>query len=229
MSLHIKYDRINDNKEALDIDIVRQLYNVKLSIDDKYIKSDIKGYFTYLIELIVKQNDLENRAKNGFNYIKYPIYIDKINYDPEGINKYIGFMNPNIVAKLQQFDEISPIYKKINWLYGPIGLPIYDKYSLYKYSLYKIFPFLYKYKRELYSKNYKKNINEVIQDYRKYKLYVDSLNELINEDLQNSYQDFNVSLSTSSFHIPYYKEQNDYSKIGTHDIQCVIYYLDIKW
>src|SRR3989338_7310868 len=91
------------------------------------ISSDIKKYFSYVIKLLVKQSDLEKRAKNGFKYIKYPIYIDKENYDRNLINKYTKFMTDSCSTEMQQFEHISPIYKKINWLSGPVGLPIYDK------------------------------------------------------------------------------------------------------
>src|SRR3989338_9111540 len=224
MSEDIKYDKINKNENVLDIDIVRQIYEINEN-KNKYIKSDIKKYFSYVIKLLVKQSDLEKRAKNGFKYIKYPIYIDKENYDRNLINKYTKFMTDSCSTEMQQFEHISPIYKKINWLSGPVGLPIYDKYYIYQ-----LFPLLYKYKEELYSKEYKTNVNEIIMESGEYDLYLKCLKELVNVDLENIYQDFNIELTTSSFKVSYYKEQNDYSyRTGYDDVKCTIYYLTIKW
>jgi len=233
MTQDIKYNNIsyvnikqdNIDKEILDINIVREICNVRNPNKEKWIKSEIKEYFLFLIKLIVKQCDLEKKAKMGCNDIKYPIYINKENYDNNLISKNVNFMQPAHIIQLEAFEKISPIYKKINWLSGPVGLPIYDKYYIYK-----IFPRLYKYNKQLYSKKYKHNINEIIMHYSKYNLYLECLKELIDQDYKNTYQGFNIELSTSSFSIPYFLDQGDMTgRVGFSKFDCQIYYLHIKW
>lgn len=222
LTLKMDYTKYHLIKQSDNILNKQEINEIVKSLKDNNIESliikKLCEYFYNFMQKVITQSFLIEQSKLGKQFIDYPIFLNEKSTNSE--------IKPNMDFSFVHFNFYKDIslYNNVRWSRGNYGIPKYHKVNIKNIIINFFCCFLDQrlgLDQDLYIEEFCDNAFNLINKHfnKPSEIYLKALNELINNKLNNNYQEFKIELR----HNPY-KNTISYDE---DDGDCKVYFVRI--